>query len=121
MLKFSSLILTAREDHSQDSPNYQRGGPKIHFDLSGYDILLGDPENLEAFRNELEKRIRRRLTITSLTAGPSIPVWDNAWLEKHQGNAFLGLQTAFKTSNPGSMEVGFALSGDKPNFTQRVL
>jgi hypothetical protein len=119
--KFSSLILTAREDHNQDSLSYQHGGPKVHFDLSGYDILFWSPENLEAFRNELEKRIRRRLTITSSTAGPSIPVWDNAWVEKHKGNAFWGLQTAFKTSNPGSMEVGFALSGDKPNFLQRVL
>lgn len=119
--KFNSLILTAREDHNQDSLSYQRGGPKVHFDLSGYDILFWNPENLEAFRSELEKRIRRRLTITSSTAGPSIPVWDNAWLAKHQGNAFMGLQTAFKSSNPGSMEVGFALSGDKPNFIQRVL
>ena len=119
--KFSNLILTAREDHNQDSPSYQRGGPKIHFDLSGYDILFWNPENLEAFRNELEKRIRRRLIITSSAAGPSIPVWDNAWLEKHHGNAFMGLQTVFKNSNPGSMEVGFALSGDKPNLAQRVL
>jgi hypothetical protein len=93
--KFSSLILTAREDHNQDSPNYQRGGPKIHFDLSGYDILFWNPENLEAFRNELEKRIRRRLIITSSAAGPSISVWDNTWLEKHHGNAFMGLQTVF--------------------------
>src|SRR4030066_2357518 len=36
--KFRNLILTAREDHNQDNTNYEKGGPKIHFDLSGYDI-----------------------------------------------------------------------------------
>lgn len=38
--KFRNLILTAREDHLPDSPNHVRGGPKIHFDLIGYDILF---------------------------------------------------------------------------------
>jgi hypothetical protein len=40
--------------------NYVRGGPKIHFDLSGYDILFWDPENVEQFKEELVRRIRRR-------------------------------------------------------------
>ena len=35
--KFRNLILTAREDHLSESPNYKLGGPKIYFDLSGYD------------------------------------------------------------------------------------
>ena len=30
--KYHALVLTAREDHNPDSPNYQQGGPKIHFD-----------------------------------------------------------------------------------------
>ena len=38
--KFQNLILTAREDHHYESQNYKNGGPKIHFDLSGYDILF---------------------------------------------------------------------------------
>lgn len=59
--KFQNLILTAREDHNQDSPNYQKDGPKIHFDLSGYDILFWERSNLKGFKNELEKRVRRRL------------------------------------------------------------
>ena len=37
--KYSNLILTAREDHNPDSPNHIRNGPKVHFDLAGYDIL----------------------------------------------------------------------------------
>lgn len=61
--KFRNLILTAREDHNHDSPNYQRGGPKIHFDLIGYDILFWHSDRLDEFRSELEKRIKRRLAV----------------------------------------------------------
>ena len=57
--KFQNLILTAREDHNSDSPNYIKNGPKIHFDLSGYDILFWNPKKLGEFRDELEKRIKR--------------------------------------------------------------
>jgi hypothetical protein len=54
------LVLTAREDHQLDSPNHRPGGPKIHFDLSGYDILFWHPDRLGGFRLELAKRIGRR-------------------------------------------------------------
>jgi hypothetical protein len=57
------LVLTAREDHQPDSPNYRPDGPKVHFDVSGYDILFWDPACLDAFRAQLAKRIRRRLTL----------------------------------------------------------
>lgn len=59
--RFTSLILTAREDHNADSPNHQPGGPKVHFDLTGYDILFWAPDRLDDFRVELEKRCQRRL------------------------------------------------------------
>lgn len=42
--KFQNLILTAREDHNPDSLNYVKNGRKVHFDLSGYDILFWDPK-----------------------------------------------------------------------------
>ena len=61
--RFTNLILTAREDHSTDHPNWRPGDPKVHFDLVGYDILFWKPHRLGAFRMELEKRIRRRLLI----------------------------------------------------------
>ena len=61
--QFRNLILTAREDHNQDSNNHLPGGPKIHFDLSGYDILFWHPDRLGEFRSELEKRVRRRQAI----------------------------------------------------------
>src|SRR4030042_1070397 len=61
--KLRNLILTAREDHNQDSPNHKKGGPKIHFDLSGYDILFWNPSFQKDFKAELEKRVKRRLAI----------------------------------------------------------
>ena len=63
--RFTNLILTAREDHNPDSPNHRPGGPKIHFDLAGYDILFWDAARLDDFRSELEKRIRRRQLLLS--------------------------------------------------------
>ncbi len=61
--RFTNLILTAREDHSADSPNHRPGGPKVHFDLVGYDILFWSPARLGTFRSELEKRAQRRLRL----------------------------------------------------------
>src|SRR5665647_1685158 len=50
--KFANVILTAREDHNPSSPNFQKDGPKIHFDLEGYDILFWSPQNIESFKSE---------------------------------------------------------------------
>jgi hypothetical protein len=56
----AQIVLTAREDHSPDSPNRTPGGPKIHFDLAGYDILFWARDDLQGFRDELVKRVTRR-------------------------------------------------------------
>ncbi|MBA7678116.1 hypothetical protein ES703_86387 [subsurface metagenome] len=85
--RFRNLILTAREDHNQDSPNYKKEGPKIHFDLSGYDILFWEPDNLVGFKAELEKRIRRRIATLPSSGKP----WDNEWINKHREIAMVGL------------------------------
>lgn len=61
--KLQNLILTAREDHHHESPNYDKEGPKIHFDVSGYDIIFWDPYNLDEFKNKLEKKIKNRLNL----------------------------------------------------------
>ena len=66
--KHTNLILTAREDHDPESPRHRGGGPRIHFDLAGYDILLWSPERLDLFCGELEKRIRRRLLLLARSA-----------------------------------------------------
>ncbi|GAG40916.1 unnamed protein product, partial [marine sediment metagenome] len=108
----------AREDHNQDSPNHKRGGPKIHFDLSGYDILFWDPNNLTEFKNELEKRIRRRLaTLPSYVPTSSSP-WDREWISKNQDAAFAGFKRYGKS---GFMEIRMTLSDGKLNVTQREL
>lgn len=61
--KLQNLILTVREDHHHASPNYKNKGPKIHFDVSGYDIIFWDPNNLDEFKNKLEKKIKNRLNL----------------------------------------------------------
>ena len=114
--KFENLILTAREDHNQNSPNYRKDGPKVHFDLSGYDILFWDPNNLEGFEKELEKRIRRRLpALIPTTKSPSIP-WDAEWIYKHHQVAWEGVMT-----KGGYMEIRATLIDQKLNVTQAEL
>ena len=58
--KLTNLILTARADHDGDSPLHRTGGPRVHFDLAGFEILFWQPDRLDDFRRELEKRILRR-------------------------------------------------------------
>jgi len=115
--KFRNLILTAREDHNHDSPNYKKEGPKIHFDLSGYDILFWDPERLNDFKEELEKRIKRRLaTLPSFSASASsVPPWDNEWIANNREIAMTGLK---KTGNTGYMELIMTLPDSKINVSQ---
>jgi hypothetical protein len=116
--KFRNLIMTAREDHNKDSPNYKKEGPKIHFDLSGYDILFWDPKALNTFRDELAKRIKRRLaSVPSITPTTTSP-WDNDWISKHQEKATQGLKDSKLT---GFMEIRSTLLGKKPNITQSEL
>lgn len=61
--KHTNLVLTARDDHDPESPSHRPGGPRVHFDLVGYDILYWSPVRPEAFRCALEQRVRRRLTL----------------------------------------------------------
>jgi hypothetical protein len=114
--KFRNLILTSREDHFHDSPNYRKDGPKIHFDLSGYDILFWNPNNLEEFKKELEKRITRRKA-TLIMPFPSSP-WDEEWLSRQRNIAFSG----FKSSGySGFMEISMTLVDFKLNIPQTEL
>ena len=110
--KFRNLILTVREDHFPDSPNHARGGPKIHFDLAGYDILKWSPQEQGEFRGELETRIRRRQAILA-PGQPLAPdsVWDQAWLDAHRAAALQGLQGI---GRQGHMEVRAAIHPPKP-------
>ncbi len=116
--KFRNLILTAREDHHPDSLNYRRDGPKIHFDLSGYDILFWDPNDLPTFRSELESRMRRRQAILApKVVAPSTP-WDQEWISENYKIRIEGLKQSGKT---GFMEVRFAVADSSLNVPQSKL
>lgn len=110
--KFRNLILTAREDHNPDSPNYKKGGPKVHFDLAGYDILFWRTDQLDQFRTELEKRIRRRLAVVEPASGPASSPWDQEWIHGHYLHAS---QKLVAMGFSGAMEVQFALDPPPPN------
>ena len=116
--KFRNLILTVREDHYHESPNYKNGGPKIHFDLSGYDILFWHPDKLDDFRQELEKRIRRRRAIITPATQQAITPWDEDWLQSHREIATPKLQD---TGKSGFMEVRFSLNQPKMWKNQQEL
>ncbi len=61
--KNSHLILCARDDHRADSPKFKPGGPKVHFDIGGYDIIWWDEAKIDDFKLDLAKKIRYRLTV----------------------------------------------------------
>lgn len=117
--KFENLILTVRDDHNQDSPKHTLGGPKIHFDLSGYDILFWDPKDLDKFRKELEKLIKRRQASLGPVIGGTPSPWDREWLSENLLVAERGLVK--REEWKGFMEVQFTLSNSKPNKTQDEL
>lgn len=117
--KFKNLILTACEDHFPESPNFIKEGPKIHFDLAGYDILAWHRDKMHEFRTELEKRIRRRLLIvTPSLKSTELVIWDNQWLEKHREKAEEGLK---KHNLSGLMEIRFSMVSPKLNKSQSIL
>jgi hypothetical protein len=58
--KLTNLILTARADHDPHDSSHRPGGPRVHFDAAGFEILFWRPACLGGFRRELEKRVRRR-------------------------------------------------------------
>jgi hypothetical protein len=109
--KFRNLILTARDDHNQDSPKYQPGSAKVHFDLIGYDVLFWNATNLLAFRGELEKRVKRRLSIVGRPGGVAASAWDKDWLDRHKLASRAGLS---KVGLTGLVEIRHALSPPKP-------
>jgi len=115
--KFRNLILTAREDHNQDSPNFDPQKNKIHFDLGGYPILFWNPDDLGEFKIELEKIIRKRL-ITLPSYETPVLKFDEEWLSKHRSIAFQGLQ---KTEMRGFMEIRMSLTGSNLNISQQEL
>lgn len=116
--KFKNLILTVKENHFPEHPEFRKGGPKVHFDLTGYDILTWSPDSLNDFKKELEKRISRRLMIISPSEKSLDRAWDDEWIQKHRENAKNGL---LESQLIGSMEIRFALTLPKLNKLQGEL
>jgi len=113
--KFKHLILTVREDHFLDSQDYKKGGPKVHFDLAGYDILGWKIDDLPAFCKELEKRIRRRSMLITKYMSTPLPVWDLDWITEQRNKAE---EENVKVGYSGYMEIRAALMPPKINKTQ---
>ena len=116
--KFKNLILTVREDHFPDNPKYKKGGPKVHFDLSGYDILSWSPDDIDSFKEDLEKRINRRLLIISPSEKATETVWDKGWIRKNREKAQMGLS---ESNLNGLMEIRFSVAPPKISKSQREL
>jgi hypothetical protein len=116
--KFRHLILTAREDHNHDSPNYKKTGPKIHFDLAGYDILFWDPQKLDIFKDELEKRVKRRLATLQTPQSAEEATWDDKWIKNHETTALANLKQSNKV---GFMEVRMVAPNSNLNIPQGEL
>lgn len=116
--KFSNLVLVVREDHFPSSQNYDPHGPRIHFDLAGYDILAWNADRLDEFRVELEKRIRRRLTILLPSQAKSEPAIDEDWVIPYRVEAFKGIG---KANLKGHMELRAGLGPPKPQWNQKQL
>lgn len=110
--KFANLILTCRDDHRLDSPKRLVNGPKVHFDLSGYDILFWQPDDLDGFRQELVRRINRRLAVLAPQVQTVESTVEKQWIEKHREAALAGLHSLQFTA---LMEVTFSLVGEKIN------
>jgi hypothetical protein len=114
--KLRNLILTAREDHLPESPNYKPGGPKIHFDLSGYDILFWSPEKVEDFKEELTKRIRRRLAVITTAPQTQALIWDQEWIKTNRERATKGIADV---GLKAYMEIRYALVNQKIDVAQK--
>ena len=91
--KKANLVMTVRADHHWSSPDFERNGPRLHFDLEGYDVLFWDPHDLDSFRKELTQRIRRRLAVVaSRTTVPAAPLAaDTSWRDELRDRAGKGL------------------------------
>ena len=110
--KLRNLILTCRSDHLPGHAGWTPDGPKVHFDLAGYDILFWEPSNPDSFRERLENRIRRRRTLLSPVAPTDQPVLDVEWVETHRETASRQMTDAGFTTY---MEASFGVAAPKPD------
>ncbi len=116
--KFKNLILTVREDHFLDSPNHKNGGPKVHFDLGGYDILRWNTDEIERFQKTLTNRILRRLRIIEGPSTAQKTHWNEKWLKSQEDHAKTRLS---ELEHKGATEIKFTLNTQHSNWTPKEL
>jgi hypothetical protein len=76
--KYRNLVLSCREDHRPDSPKRKPGGPRLHFDVAGYDVLFWSLADLSSARQVLERRVRKRMQLLASMAKLRSP-WEADW------------------------------------------
>lgn len=116
--KFRNLVLTCRGDHLPEHPSWRPDGPKIHFDLAGYDILLWEPSEHDGFRQQLERRIRRRRTLLSPGVQTDRPALDTEWVQTQRETASRRMTEAGIRTY---MEASFGIAAPKPERSPRDL
>lgn len=109
--KFGRLVLTVREDHFLDSPNHRADGPKVHFDLSGYDITRWHKARLGEFQDVLQRKIRQRLT-NELTL-PSAAGSPSALVDKDVLQVLFAMASGRGTWEGLAMAFLHSMSGDE--------
>jgi len=112
--RFQNLILTARKDHHPDDPN----GHKIHFDLGGYDTIFWDPDNLKAFKEELEKKTKHRLETMANRTLPKGGLTPYGWIVEHQEKSLVGLSKSGKSE---FMEISMIVPDSKLDLSLKQL
>ncbi len=110
--KLRNLVLTCRSDHLPGNAGWNPDGPKVHFDLAGYDILFWEPSKPDSFREQLESRIRRRRALLSPVAPTEQPVLDVEWVATHREIAARQMTDVGFTTY---METSFAVTAPKPD------
>jgi hypothetical protein len=112
----ANLIITVRRDHLPGEPGYVPDGPRVHFDLAGYDLLLWEPKDRDSFREELVHRIQRRLVIL----GPERPsqahgrVASELWFAEQRERALAEIR-----SGPGNGYMELSFEPDAPGLSWR--
>jgi len=117
--KFQNLILCAREDHNQDSLNYTKGGPKIHFDLSGYSIIWWEERKLNEFKTNLKRVIENRMKILKETGEISAEARKiDDWIKAERKEV---LEKMEETKLEGYLETSFYIPLSKLSVAQPEL
>lgn len=114
------LVLTVRRDHLPGGAGFRPEGPKVHFDLAGYDLLMWEPDDLDSFRAELTRRIQRRLLISRETVvpEPSASSQPDAWAAELSKR---GQQRIRELGSTGFAEISFGLRTSRARWSPREL